>query len=285
MMKIDNHTGLVLEGGGMRGVFTSGVLDYLMDHNLYFPYVIGVSAGAMNGISYVSKQRGRSHFSNIDILKKYNYIGFRHLLRRKGYIDLNFLFHVFPERYYPFDFKTYSQSNTRMVIVASNCITGKAEYFEEKKDEKRFLDICQASCTLPVMCPISFVDNTPMVDGGVCDTIPIEHAINEGFHKNVIILTRNKGYRKANKDFYMPNFIYHKYPAIREQLRTRYKRYNQMIEIVEQLEKEGKAIVIRPTNPLKVSRTTDNPKYLELLYQEGYTCGEQIKSQFCKQSM
>ena len=284
-MTIDNHTGLVLEGGGMRGVFTSGVLDYLMDHNLYFPYVIGVSAGAMNGISYVSRQRGRSHFSNIDILKKYNYIGFRHLLRRKGYIDLNFLFHVFPERYYPFDFKTYSQSNTRMVIVTSNCITGKAEYFEEKKDEKRFLDICQASCTLPVMCPISFVDNSPMVDGGVCDAIPIEHAINEGFHKNVIVLTRNKGYRKANKDFYMPHFIYHKYPAIREQLRTRYKRYNQMIERVEQLENEGKAIVIRPTNPLKVTRTTDDPNYLELLYQEGYSCGAQIKSLFSKQTM
>lgn len=98
-MEIDSQTGLVLEGGGMRAIFTVGVLDYFMDHDIWFPYTIGVSAGASNGISYASRQRGRSRFSNIDLLKKYNYIGLRHFLRGRGYIDLNFLFYVYPDLY------------------------------------------------------------------------------------------------------------------------------------------------------------------------------------------
>ena len=199
-----------------------------MDHDIWF--LIGVSAGASNGISYASRQRGRSRFSNIDLLKKYNYIGLRHFLRGRGYIDLNFLFYVYPDLYYPLDYDTYFKSKDRFVMVTSNCLTGKAEYFEEKKDKKRLVDICKASCTLPILCPITYVDGIPMVDGGVCDAIPIRRAIADGFSKNVIILTRNKGYRKEEKDFYLPGFIYNKYPAIREQLRLRYRRYNEVLD-------------------------------------------------------
>ena len=124
------------------------------------------SGGASNGISYASRQRGRSRFSNIDLLKKYNYIGLRHFLRGRGYIDLNFLFYVYPDLYYPLDYDTYFKSKDRFVMVTSNCLTGKAEYFEEKKDKKRLVDICKASCTLPILCPITYVDGIPMVDGG-----------------------------------------------------------------------------------------------------------------------
>ena len=107
---------------------------------------------------------GRSRFSNIDLLKKYNYIGLRHFLRGRGYIDLNFLFYVYPDLYYPLDYDTYFKSKDRFVMVTSNCLTGKAEYFEEKKDKKRLVDICKASCTLPILCPITYVDGIPMVD-------------------------------------------------------------------------------------------------------------------------
>lgn len=279
-MEIDNQTGLVLEGGGMRAIFTVGVLDYFMDHEIWFPYTIGVSAGASNGISYASRQRGRSRFSNIDLLKKYNYIGLRHFLRGRGYIDLNFLFYIYPDRYYPLDYDTYFKSKERFVMVTSNCLTGKAEYFEEKQDRKRLIDICKASCTLPILCPITYVDGIPMVDGGVCDAIPIRRAIADGFSKNVIILTRNKGYRKEEKDFYLPGFIYRKYPAIREQLRLRYRHYNEVLDYIDQLEAEGKALVIRPQNPLKVGRTGNDPKQLEELYEEGYECGKMIDGSF-----
>lgn len=275
-MKIDANTGLVLEGGGMRGIFTVGVLDYLMDHHISFPYVIGVSAGASNGISYISRQRGRSYFSNIELLKKHNYIGWKNLLSGRGYIDLDFLFYEYPDRYYPFDYKTYEASPTRFVMVVSNCLTGRAEYIEEKQDRKRLLDACKASCSLPVICPLSWLDGKPMVDGGVCDSIPIRHAQEEGYRKNVIILTRNKGYRKPDKDFHLPSFIYRKYPAIREALRLRYKSYNHTLDYIDELEAEDKVLVIRPQRPIEVGRTERDTRKLQALYEEGYELAKLI---------
>lgn len=275
-MEIDDQTGLVLEGGGMRAIFTVGVLDYFMDNNVWFPYTIGVSAGASNGISYVSRQRGRSRFSSIDLLKINNYIGLRHFLRGRGYIDLQYLFYVYPDQLYPLDYDAIFKSKDRFVMVTSNCLTGKAEYYEEKKDKNRLVDICRASCTLPVLCPVAYVDGIPMVDGGVCDAIPIGRAIEDGFHKNVIILTRNKGYRKENKDFYLPGFIYKKYPAIREQLKLRYRRYNEVLDFIDELEIQGKAFVIRPENKITVGRTESNPNKLAALYEEGYEMGKRL---------
>ena len=277
--KNDNRqvsAGLVLEGGGMRGIFTVGVLDYLMDNEIWFPYTIGVSAGASNGISYASRQRGRSYFSNVELLEKHNYIGLKNLLKGRGYIDLDFLFYEYPDRYYPFDYKAYQASPDRFVMVASDCRTGRPVYFEEKKDIKRLVDACKASCTLPVMCPVSYVDGIPMVDGGVSDAIPIRRAIEDGYKRNVIVLTRNKGYRKADKNFYLPPFIYRKYPAIREQLKLRYKHYNQTLDYIDYLESEGKAIVIRPVNPIQVGRTERDTNKLKDLYQEGYECARRI---------
>lgn len=203
-MEIDSQTGLVLEGGGMRAIFTVGVLDYFMDHDIWFPYTIGVSAGASNGISYASRQRGRSRFSNIDLLKKYNYIGLRHFLRGRGYIDLNFLFYVYPDLYYPLDYDTYFKSKDRFVMVTSNCLTGKAEYFEEKKDKKRLVDICKASCTLPILCPITYVDGIPMVDGGVCDAIPIRRLSPTASPRTSSSLPVTKAIGKKRKIFTFP---------------------------------------------------------------------------------
>lgn len=276
MISIDKRTGLVLEGGGMRGIFTVGVLDCFMDHGVRFPYTVGVSAGASNGISYISGQRGRSRFSNIDLLKHYNYIGWRHFLRGRGYIDLDYIFYVYPERYYPFDYDAFFKAPERFEMVVSNCLTGQAEYLEEKRDRDRLLSVCKASCTLPVLCPITYVDGVPMVDGGVCDAIPVRHALEQGCDRLVLVLTRNKGYRKADKDFYLPGFIYHQYPALREQLRTRYRRYNETLDFIEQLEREGKAIVIRPEKPLRVGRTGHDPQALADLYDEGYALAERL---------
>lgn len=276
MISIDKHTGLVLEGGGMRGIFTVGVLDCFMDHGIRFPYTVGVSAGASNGISYISGQRGRSRFSNIDLLKHYNYIGWRHFLRGRGYIDLDYIFYVYPERYYPFDYDAFFKAPERFEMVVSNCLTGQAEYLEEKRDRDRLLAVCKASCTLPVLCPITYVDGVPMVDGGVCDAIPVRHALEQGCDRLVLVLTRNKGYRKADKDFYLPGFIYHQYPALREQLRTRYRRYNETLDFIERLEREGKAIVIRPEKPLRVGRTGHDPQALADLYDEGYALAERL---------
>ena len=220
-MTINNDTALVLEGGGMRGVFTCGVLDCFMDHQIRFPYTIGVSAGACNGLSYISRQRGRAKYSNIDLLDKYNYIGLRHLLRKRNIMDFDLLFTEFPEHILPYDYDAYFSSSERYEMVTTNCLTGEANYFEEKSDKKRLIDIVRASSSLPFVCPITYVDDIPMLDGGIVDSIPLQRAMDEGYASHVVVLTRNKGYRKETKDIRVPSFIYRKYPRIREALNNR----------------------------------------------------------------
>ena len=245
-LKIDESTGLVLEGGGMRGVFTCGVLDYFMDHDIRFPYAIGVSAGACNGLSYASRQRGRAKYSNIDLLEKYDYIGLKHLLKKRNILDFDLLFNEFPEHILPYDYETYFASPERFVMVTTNCITGEANYFEEKKDSRRVIDIVRASSSLPFVCPITYVDGVPMLDGGIVDSIPLQRAITDGCTRNVVVLTRNRGYRKDSKDIRIPSFVYRKYPKLREALSRRCAVYNEQLEMVERMEDEGQIIVIRP---------------------------------------
>lgn len=195
-MTIDQNSGLVLEGGGLRGVFTCGVLDCFMDHGIRFPFAVGVSAGACNGLSYMSGQRGRAKASNIDLMDEHHYIGFRYLLTQRCIMDFKLLFEDFPERIIPYDYDTYFSNPDRFVMVTTNCLTGKAEYFEEKSSSKRVMDIVRASSSLPFVSPITYVDGVPMLDGGIADSIPVEYALSQGYERLVVILTRNKGYRK-----------------------------------------------------------------------------------------
>ena len=273
-MTINNETALVLEGGGMRGVFTCGVLDCFMDHQIRFPYTIGVSAGACNGLSYISRQRGRAKYSNIDLLDKYNYIGLRHLLRKRNIMDFDLLFTEFPEHILPYDYDAYFSSPERYEMVTTNCLTGEANYFEEKSDKKRLIDIVRASSSLPFVCPITYVDEIPMLDGGIVDSIPLQRAMDEGYASYVVVLTRNKGYRKETKDIRVPSFIYRKYPRIREALNNRSLFYNKQLEMVEALEKEGRVQVIRPLEPVTVDRIERNVNKLTTFYEEGYRCAE-----------
>lgn len=276
MLEIDNNTGLVLEGGGMRGVFTCGVLDYLMDHKISFPYTVGVSAGACNGLSYMSHQRGRGKYSNIDLLAKYKYIGIRPLLKKRGLIDQQLLFHRFPDRILPYNYKAYAENPNRFEMVTTDCLTGCACYWEEKYDEKRIIDIVKASSSLPYACPVIYVDGRPMLDGGIVDSIPLLRAYEQGYDKCVVVLTRNRGYRKSEKKVYVPNFIYKQYPRLRVALRNRNKAYNEQLAMVERLEDEGKIIVICPEQPIVVDRMETSTQKLTDLYLEGYACAQKV---------
>lgn len=271
-----NQSALVLEGGGMRGIFTCGVLDYFMDHGIRFPYTIGVSAGACNGLSYLSHQRGRAKYSNIDLLEKYDYIGLKHLLRKRNIMDFDLLFHTFPEEIIPYDYDAYFASPERYVMVTSNCLTGEANYFEEKHDPKRLIDIVRASSSLPFVCPVAYVDDIPMLDGGIVDSIPLQRAFDDGYRQNVVVLTRNRGYRKDSKDIRIPSFVYHKYPKMREALSKRNALYNRQLDWIEQLEDEGSITVIRPINPVQVDRIERNVQKLTSFYEEGYACAKAI---------
>ncbi|MBR4044074.1 MAG: patatin family protein [Bacteroidaceae bacterium] len=276
MFAIDENTALVLEGGGMRGVFTCGVLDYLMDHKISFPYAIGVSAGACNGLSYMSHQRGRGKYSNIDLLAKYKYIGIRPLVKKRGLIDQQLLFHRFPDRILPYNYKAYAENPARFEMVTTDCRTGRACYWEEKHNEKRIIEIVKASSSLPYACPIIYVDGRPMLDGGIVDSIPLLRAYEQGYDKCVVVLTRNKGYRKSTKKVPVPSFIYKKYPRLRVALRNRNKLYNEQLELVERLEEEGKIIVIRPEKPIVVGRMETSVKKLTDLYNQGYECARKV---------
>ena len=269
-MNIDSHTGLVLEGGGLRGVFTCGVLDCFMDHGIRFPFTVGVSAGACNGLSYMSGQRGRAKSSNIDLMEKHHYVGFKYLLTQGCIMDFKLLFEDFPEKIIPYNYDAYFSNPDRFVMVTTNCLTGKAEYFEEKTSAERVMSIVRASSSLPYVTKITYVDGMPMLDGGIADSIPVEYAMSQGYEKLVVVLTRNYGYRKKERSMPLAKTFYKKYPELQKALSLRNSVYNKTMDLIERLEQEGRISVIRPMKPIEVGRMEKDTAKLSALYQEGY---------------
>lgn len=278
MEKLERNTGLVLEGGGMRGVFTSGVLDAFMKHQLEFPYVVAVSAGACNGMSYISRQPRRARYSNIDLLQKYGYISLKNLIVKGSIFDPSLLYERFPNDILPFDYDAYGQNPAVFEMVCTNCQTGYAEYLTEKTDRRRMMAIVKASSSLPYVAQITDVDGKPMLDGGIVDSIPVQRAIDTGHGFNVVVMTRNKGYRSTESDHKIPRFIYSDYPRLRVALSHRVEVYNRQLEMVERMEAWGEVVVIRPQRPMEVGRVCRDAAKLERLYEEGFHEGEQ----FCK---
>ena len=274
---LTSTSGLILEGGGMRGVFTCGVLDNLMDRGIRFPYTIGVSAGACNGLSYMSEQRGRGKFSNIDLLEKYRYIGLKQLIFKGNIMDFDLLFHKFPEEIIPYHYDKFAACKERFEMVTTSCRTGRACYYDEKMDPVRIIDIVKASSSLPFVSPISYVDGEPMLDGGIAASIPLLRARELGFDNNLVVLTRNKGYRKPQKPTTVPWFFYRKYPLLREAIRRRNTLYNEQIDLVERLEDKGELVVIRPQRPITVDRIERDTRKLLDLYNEGYECAAAVE--------
>ena len=279
-MQIDRNTGLVLEGGGMRGVFTSGVLDAFMKYKLYFHYIVAVSAGACNGLSYASRQPRRARISNIDMLAKYDYIGLRHLVTQGCIFDPDLLYHRFPYELIPFDYEEYfhnCRNGDIFEMVVTNCQTGFAEYLSESLgDTHRLNALARASSSLPYVSKIVEVDGKELLDGGIVDSIPILRSIETGHETNVVISTRNKGWRDTGRDLKQPKFIYRNYPRLRVALSRRIEAYNRQLDLVDELEEQGKILVIRPEEPIVVGRMEKDVDKLEHLYEEGFRLGEQF---------
>lgn len=275
--QLNERSGLILEGGGMRGVFTCGVLDALMDRGVRFPYTIGVSAGACNGLSYMSRQRGRARYSNIDLLDRYHYIGIKQLIFKGNIMDFELLFDDFPNRIIPYDYPAYAACTERFEMVTTSCRTGRACYFDEKNDPRRIIEIVKASSSLPFVSPVAYVDGEPMLDGGIADSIPLRRASEQGFDNGLVVLTRNKGYRKSHRAIRLPWFIYRKYPHLRAALSHRNQLYNEQLALVERLEAEGRVTVIRPERPIEVGRIERDTRKLAALYDEGYVLANALK--------
>ena len=223
----------------MRGIFTAGALDFLLDFGVRFDYIIGSSAGASNGLSYASGQRGRARVLNSDFLEKYSYIGLMRLIRTGCIMDYKLLFEDIPLRLYPFDFDAYLKNQPRYIMCATSCADGRARYFEKCPSYERTIAICRASCSMPFLCRIAEVDGECFLDGGIADSVPVEKSVSDGNRKNVVILTRNEGYRKLPEKVYIPPFFYARFPKLREALSLRNARYNASMEFIEKGEKNG----------------------------------------------
>ncbi len=263
--------GLILEGGAQRGVFSSGALDYLMEQDYWFPYVVGVSCGACNAVDYVAKQIGRTKDCIITTEKAYRSISFKNAIKNRSLFDMDLIFEKFPNQYIPFDYETYFSSEIRCELVAINCLTGKATYFEEKRSKSRVMNICRASSSMPIFAPMVYVDGTPYLDGGMADSIPIVHSIQNGYRKNVMILTKPKGYRKkfSPAEARVVRTMYRNYPNLVNSILTRPQVYNRTMDLIEDLERRGHVFVIRPRG-IDIHKAERNVEKLTAFYNHGY---------------
>lgn len=269
---------MILEGGATRGVFTSGVLDFLMEKEWYPSHVIGVSAGSCNAVDYVSKQPGRTRDCMIPTDKNGKYIyGFRKFVKEKSLMNMDLIFDEYPNRIYPFDFDTFFESEITCEIVTTNCQNGQAEYMQEHRDRERLMRLCRASSSMPLITPIVNIDGVPYLDGGLADSVPIEHALEIDNEKIVVILTRNKGYRKKTMSRGMAEVYrktYRSYPRLVQAILTRSFQYNRTMNKIERMEREGKIFVLRP-KVKPVARLERDAETLQRFYQHGYDLMEQ----------
>lgn len=265
--------GLVLEGGAMRGVFTAGALDYFLDQGIQFPYVIAVSAGACQGLSYISGQRGR----NIEVIKKFihdkRYLSLRNIMTEGGFFGFQFMFCEIAGKYVPFDFEAFEDSNQEFVVVATDQKSGKPVYFYKSMlHMRKMFQACIASSSMPMAAkPVEILGRRYM-DGGVSDSIPIEQAFLDGCDKIVVVLTRGRYYRKKPSTFgqTIARLCYRKDQSFEKVMENRYLNYNAALEKLSQLEKEKRAIIIRPFDEVRVRRTDRNLEKLMEFYHDGY---------------
>lgn len=267
-MEQKQKTGLVLEGGGMRGIYTAGVLDVFMEHNVRFDGVIGVSAGAIHGCSYVSGQKGR----NIRYYKKYcndeRFMSWKNWLKTGELVNEQFCYHDLPERVEPFDYEAFEKSGMDFYVTCSNLETGKAEHLR-LKDMKGEIDLLRASASLPYVSKIVEVDGKKLLDGGCTDSVPYAAFHRMGYRRLVVVLTRHKGYVKKKEKNWVAPVLYHKYPKFVRAVKNRHLAYNRMIGRLEELEEAGKIFVIRPSQKLEIGRMEGDPEKLQQVYDIG----------------
>lgn len=265
---------LVLEGGGTRGFYSAGVFEAFMDAGIMFPYIIGVSAGAANVVSYIAGQQLR----NRQVVEYYvgdpRYVSKRNLIFHRSMFNMDFVFHTVPQKHIAFDWEIFESRDIRFLTGAMDCATGRTVWFE-KQDLTPQLEATIASCSVPLISPIVQFKNYDLLDGGVSDPIPIEKSLEDGNRFHVIVLTRNEGYSKsAFRHKNLLKLFYRKYPEVIEAMLNRHEIYNRQLALCEQLECEGKAVIIRPLKPLQVNRTGTDIEKLLALYDEGHEEGK-----------
>ncbi|MEY8354878.1 patatin family protein [Lachnospiraceae bacterium 54-53] len=268
---------LVLEGGSLRGVFTAGVLDVFMEQGIEMSYVNGVSAGSMAGMSYVSKQIGRTIQVDMDYVRDKRFLSFRNMVKNRSIFNFDFLFGELSDTLVPFDYDTFQKSQQTFEVVATRCKTGKPEYFEKSSCDD-FINAVKASSSIPVLSGMIGVNGKKYLDGGCSMSVAYQRAMDLGYDKIIVILTREHGYRKPPLDKWTQRG-YERYfsplPKFLKALEEVPERYNRMQEEIDQLEEAGRIYVIRPDKHVTVQRTEQDKKKLEALYGDGRRLAEE----------
>lgn len=263
-------TGLLLEGGGMRGLYTAGILDVFMENNIKIDGIIGVSAGALFGMNYKSKQKGRVLRYNKKYAKNRDYMGFYSLLTTGNIMNEDFCFNRIVNELDPVDFETYRNSPIEFYAVVTNVETGKPEYIKlDDLENKESLEYLRASGSMPFVSKPVIINNKKYLDGGISDSIPIEKIMSMGYDKIIVVLTRPAGYQKKKSNSMLPKIYYKQYPKFVETIENRYKKYNEEVEKVEELEKQGKVFLIRPSKLIKIKRVEKDCNKIQEMYDLG----------------
>ena len=260
--------GLVLEGGAMRGMYTAGVLDVFMEQNINVDGIIGVSAGALFGVNYKSRQPGRTLRYNIKYAKDSRYIGLKSLVRTGNIVNKEFCFDEIPNKLDIFDFDTFKKTKEKFYAVVTNVNTGEPEYIE-LNDLHDSMEYLRASGSMPFVSKMVKVDEKEYLDGGISDSIPVEKMIDMGYDKIIVVLTRPKNYTKKKNDERVAKIFYKKYPKLVDAINTRYLRYNNELKYITRLEKDNKIFVIRSSKLVKIKRIEKDEKKLKEMYELG----------------
>ncbi|NBC70968.1 patatin-like phospholipase family protein [Paenibacillus sacheonensis] len=263
--------GLVLEGGGMRAVYTAGVLEYFLEQNVFFPYIVGVSAGACVATSYLSRQKGRNKIVNVDMITDKRYISWRNYFRKGEMFGMDFIFDEIPNKLVPFDYGAFSASQEEFVAATTDVVTGETIFYRKSDPGFDVLTVLRASSSLPFIAPIVNFDGRQLLDGGISDPIPVRQAEKDGFKRNVVVLTRDTGYRKTpNRFAWFVRRIYAKFPKFIGIMLRRHQVYNEQVAYIREQESQGNLFVIRPEKPLEVGRMEKDSAKLDALYLQGY---------------
>lgn len=269
-----NNASLVLEGGGMRGVYTAGVLDFFLEKNISFSSCYGVSAGACTLSSFLSGQKNRAFHVMTDYLDDKRYMGIYSLLTTGDLFNAATSYRLVPQYLDPVDYETFSSYKGKAFAVMTNMITGEAEYYQ-LKDLRKDLIAVRASSSLPLVSRPVYINHIPYLDGGISDGIPITRSIEDGNQKNIVIMTKDSDYiRKPTEMLGLYKIRYALYPNITQQMKTRHTRYNKTLEDLKNYQDLGQAFIIRPSKKLKISRTEKNADKLKELYQLGWQDAE-----------
>lgn len=272
--------GLVLEGGAMRGLYTAGVLDVFLDNNIKVDGIIGVSAGVLFGVNYLSKQKGRGIRYNKKFAKDKRYMGMRSFLTTGNIVNKDFAYYEIPTKLDIFDEETFEKSDTDFWATVTNIETGEAEYIKLEKPIDQ-MEVLRATSAMPLVSKIVEWNNKKYLDGGVSDSIPVEKCKSMEYDKIIVVLTRTIEYRKKKANSLLAKTKYKKYPKLVRIMENRYKKYNETVEKIIDMENKKEIFVIRPSKDLKLKRIEKDVDKLQAMYDLGISdckkCLEELK--------